>query len=234
MMFRSTDMPRVTSEYESLRTWEGVSHTELPHFASTDKTEGDLRAILPLLSREEDILDLGCGWGRMAIELTRRGYKVRGIDLSPNLIAFARQRAEEDRVCVRFDVGNRLDLPYDDRSFDKIVCLWGVFSHLLRVEEQVAAVDQMFRVMRPGGSGFVEVSNGELKRYRAIRREEGLGPDKRIIVYKYEDFRNTLYVHERSTLERVARRSRFRTYRVKFQNINRRRRLVLLLHRHNT
>ena len=225
-------MSRLASEHESLRTWEGVSHTELPHFASAEKTEGDLRAILPLLSREDDILDLGCGWGRITIELARRGYKVRGIDLSPNLIALARQRAKEDRVCVSFDVGSMLNLPYDDRSFDRIVCLWGVFSHLLTVKEQVAAVDQIFRVMRPGGSGFVEVSNGELRRYRAIRRDEGFGPDKRVIIYRYGDFRNTLYVHERSTLERVARKSRFSAYRVKFQNINHRRRLVLLLHRH--
>jgi len=48
------------------------------------------------------ILDVGCGTGRHAIELAKRGYSVVGIDLSESMLAHARKKAEAEKVSVLF------------------------------------------------------------------------------------------------------------------------------------
>ncbi len=53
-----------------------------------------------------DLLDAGCGTGRYAAELARRGYVVQGIDLSAELIEVARRSCKEARVSVSFAVGD--------------------------------------------------------------------------------------------------------------------------------
>jgi len=58
-----------------------------------------------------DVLDAGCGTGRYAIELARRGYVLEGIDLSPELIEVATRAAGDSTGRVSFAVGNITDLP---------------------------------------------------------------------------------------------------------------------------
>ena len=64
-------------------------------FAFTDKANADLGAKLPLLSNQDlIILDLGCGWGRITLELAKRHFLFTGVDLSPNFIEYARSMAK--------------------------------------------------------------------------------------------------------------------------------------------
>jgi ubiquinone/menaquinone biosynthesis C-methylase UbiE len=123
-------MRSLDSERESLKTWEAVPYTELPSFASEEKTNADLGAILPLLSNEDLVLDLGCGWGRITLELAKKHFRVTGVDLSPNLIEYARSMAKTKEIDCEFEVASMLDLPYSDHTFDKVLCLWGVFYEI--------------------------------------------------------------------------------------------------------
>lgn len=58
-----------------------------------------------------EILDAGCGTGRYAIELARRGYVVRGIDRSPDLIEVAKGASGGSTGDVSFEVGDLAELP---------------------------------------------------------------------------------------------------------------------------
>jgi 2-polyprenyl-3-methyl-5-hydroxy-6-metoxy-1,4-benzoquinol methylase len=58
------------------------------------------------------VLDVGCGTGRHAIELARRGYTVTGIDLSPSLLARAREKAAQAGMSVTFVHHDARALPY--------------------------------------------------------------------------------------------------------------------------
>ncbi len=68
------------------------------------------------------ILDVGCGTGRHAIELTRRGYKVTGIDLSESQLARAREKAASLKLQIDFRCHDARNLPFE-KEFDVAIML---------------------------------------------------------------------------------------------------------------
>ena len=72
---------------------------------------------------ERDILDVGTGTGRAALLFARGGAYVTAVDASEEMLTIARQRAQEQRVKVRFQVGDVHALRFPDRGFDVVVCL---------------------------------------------------------------------------------------------------------------
>jgi SAM-dependent methyltransferase len=77
-------------------------------------------------NKAKSILDIGCGTGRHAIELARRGYSVTGIDLSASQLERARQKAQEADVSVNFARLNACSLPFkDDFDFAVMLCEGG-------------------------------------------------------------------------------------------------------------
>lgn len=97
-------------------------------------------------------LDIGGGPGRYSIALAKHGYRMTLLDLSPNLLAFARMKAAEMGVELAGVMqGTALDLaPLPDSSFDAVL-LMGPLYHLLKAEEREQSVREAFRVLRPGG-----------------------------------------------------------------------------------
>lgn len=73
---------------------------------------------------------------------------VTGIDLSPAMLAIARQRAQELRRDVDLREGNAERLPFPDASFDTVVCALSLCS----IPDPAAAIAEMARVLVPGGT----------------------------------------------------------------------------------
>ena len=73
--------------------------------------------------RDRTVLDVGTGTGRGAIALARRGAIVTGVDASAEMLEVARKRAAEAGVSVTFSREDAHRLPFDDRSFDAVLCL---------------------------------------------------------------------------------------------------------------
>jgi ubiquinone/menaquinone biosynthesis C-methylase UbiE len=106
--------------------------------------------LLNHLASGQDLLDVGCGPGTITTDLALRVAPGRtvGIDLSPDVIATARQIQEtSESGNVVFDVGNVYDLNYANASFD-VVYAHQVLQHLV---DPVAALGEMKRVLRVGG-----------------------------------------------------------------------------------
>jgi 2-polyprenyl-3-methyl-5-hydroxy-6-metoxy-1,4-benzoquinol methylase len=68
------------------------------------------------------ILDVGCGTGRHSIELTRRGYKITGIDLSESMLQIARAKAESDNLDIVFLRHDARNLPFN-KDFNAAIML---------------------------------------------------------------------------------------------------------------
>lgn len=102
------------------------------------------------------VLDAGCGYGRVAVPLAAAGFEVIGIDLNPGLLRAAQTWADEAGVRACWVAASMTEIPLDDDVADVAVCLWSTFNELLDRSEQIAAVREMCRVVRPGGRLLIE------------------------------------------------------------------------------
>jgi len=79
-------------------------------------------------SEVKTILDLGCGTGGHALILSRRGYRVTGIDRAEDMLAIAKKRASDENLAVEFikdDITN-IDL---QQKFDAVVAMFAVMGY---------------------------------------------------------------------------------------------------------
>lgn len=101
------------------------------------------------------VLDAGCGTGRYALELARRGYYVCALDRSPELIAVARNRALSACVHQEFVIADLLAVTFT-RLFDAILSR-GVLNDLVEESDRVAIFQQFGAWLRPGGIAIFDV-----------------------------------------------------------------------------
>jgi ubiquinone/menaquinone biosynthesis C-methylase UbiE len=99
--------------------------------------------------RGKDVLEVGCGTGLLLRRIARFAASARGIDLSPGMLAQARERG--------LDVleGSATRLPFPDASFD-VACSFKVLAHVQQID---VALAEMARVVRPGGYVLAELYN---------------------------------------------------------------------------
>jgi SAM-dependent methyltransferase len=95
----------------------------------------------------EKVLDAATGTGAVAILAAERGADVVGMDLAPVLVETAKQRAAEEGVTVRFEVGDAEAMPYGDATFDVLMSTCGVMF----APDHAAVARELARVTRPGG-----------------------------------------------------------------------------------
>lgn len=106
---------------------------------------GEARTVDAMLPRGARILDAGCGAGRLAAELARRGHQVTGVDLDPVLVAAAREYPE---LTVHEADLATLDLPGE--RFDAVVAAGNVMIFVARgTERQV--LERLAAHLVPGG-----------------------------------------------------------------------------------
>jgi cyclopropane fatty-acyl-phospholipid synthase-like methyltransferase len=100
------------------------------------------------------VLDVGCGPGRHALALARRGAKVVGVDIAATFIDLATQAAASEQLDVRFEVADARQLNFDGQ-FDAVVSLCqGGFGLVGRTQDGCAdgsVLHRMAAALKPGG-----------------------------------------------------------------------------------
>jgi ubiquinone/menaquinone biosynthesis C-methylase UbiE len=99
------------------------------------------------------VLEVAPGPGYLAIEIARIGrFLVTGLDISQTFVEIAAEHARQAGVSVDFRHGDVAAMPFEPQSFDVIVCQ-AAFKNFRR---PVTAIDEMFRVLRPGGTAVIQ------------------------------------------------------------------------------
>ncbi|HEY8561572.1 MAG TPA: class I SAM-dependent methyltransferase [Pyrinomonadaceae bacterium] len=94
------------------------------------------------------VLDVACGSGNQSIPAARAGAAVTGVDIAPNLLAQAEERARGAGLKIKFDEYDAENLPYRNGEFDVVMSMFGAM--FAPRPELVAA--ELVRVCRPGGA----------------------------------------------------------------------------------
>jgi ubiquinone/menaquinone biosynthesis C-methylase UbiE len=118
----------------------------------TRRHETLARELAERVPRGAAILEVAPGPGYLSIALAGSGdHTVTGLDISSTFVEIARANAAEAGAQVEFRHGNASAMPFEDESFDFIVCC-AAFKNFA---EPVAAIEEMHRVLRPGGEALI-------------------------------------------------------------------------------
>ena len=104
-----------------------------------------------------EVLDVPCGFGRIANRLAARGCRVTGLDASPLFLARARQDAAALGVAVEYVAGDMRALPWAGR-FDRLVCWFTSFGYFDDATDR-RVLAGFRRALRPGGRLVLDHAN---------------------------------------------------------------------------
>lgn len=97
------------------------------------------------------VLEIGCGIGMDAWQMARHGLVVTGVDLTEVAVRTARERFSGAGVPGDFLNADALHLPFADGAFDYVFS-FGVLHH---AQDTAAAIDEVYRLLRPGGEARI-------------------------------------------------------------------------------
>ncbi len=105
------------------------------------------------------VLELGCGTGRVALPLARKGVTVVGIDRSDAMLARARTRVRRARLQNRLQLirGDIRHLPFPDRSFPLVMAPYGILQSLLVERDLTRTLAAVQRVLKRNGTFGLEL-----------------------------------------------------------------------------
>jgi ubiquinone/menaquinone biosynthesis C-methylase UbiE len=136
-------------------------------YARQRGTESQLRLVreqatelIEGLPSAAEILEVAPGPGYLAVEMARHGYAVTGLDISRTMVEIATEHARRAGVPVAFQHGDATRMPFESRRFDLVVCQ-AAFKNFL---DPVRALDEMHRVLRPGGTAVIQDLNRDASR----------------------------------------------------------------------
>lgn len=134
-----------------IATFKEAQRKGWAHFAPLEAVTTPAAAMLVKFAgvrAGQNLLDVGCGTGVVAVTASRLGARVSGFDLTPELLARAKENSQMAEVEIDWREGDVEELPFDDAAFDVVL---SQFGHMFAPRPDVA-VAEMLRVLKPGGT----------------------------------------------------------------------------------
>jgi ubiquinone/menaquinone biosynthesis C-methylase UbiE len=121
------------------------------------------------------VLEVAPGPGYFSIELAKLGsYSITGLDISRTFVEIADKKATEAGVHVDFRQGNASSMPFADDTFDFLLCR-AAFKNF---GQPVRALQEMCRVLKPGGRGLVIDLRGDASPESMNQAVDAMGLNK--------------------------------------------------------
>lgn len=132
----------------------------------------------------QHVLDLGCGNGRIADLTDEIKLRYTGMDISEEMITIARQLRPQHQ----FSVGSILDTGFADNSFDHVLMI-ASFHHIPSEDLRLKALDEVKRILKPGG--LILMTNWNLHQWRYLRQRLHTNAEK-LLGHHQRDFNDLL------------------------------------------
>ena len=157
------------------------------------------------LAREVDgpVLEVGCGTGRIYLELLRAGVDADGIDVSGEMLEVLERRAAEEGLSPRVRQADVVDFE-PDRSYELVIVPFRTFLHVLSLADQQATLRTLRAALEPGGRLVLNVFAPDLD-VIADRYGE---PTTETVEHDGGEFRVTSVTDLEDDLEWIARERR--------------------------
>ena len=128
---------------------------------------GDVEFYVSEAARTDgELLELGCGTGRILIPLAEAGNQITGLDVTPAMLTICREKVErlsdEVRARVKLIEGNMCDFDLG-KTFALIICPYRAFLHNLTLDDQLATLACVRRHLAPAGRFVMNVFDPKLE-----------------------------------------------------------------------
>jgi 2-polyprenyl-3-methyl-5-hydroxy-6-metoxy-1,4-benzoquinol methylase len=120
-------------------------------------------------NRQCRILDIGCGTGRHSIELTKRGYKITGIDLSESMLKRAKEKAGEQKLLIDFQKHDARNLPFSEEFDLALMICEGAFPLMETDEMNYQILQNASKALKKSGKLIFTTLNGLFPLFHSVK-----------------------------------------------------------------
>ena len=153
--------------------------------------------------QEGRLLNIGCAHGPDLLPF-KQGFDLYGVDFSPEMLKFARKYSQKFNFTVSLSLADVGYLPYPDETFDWAISV-ATYHHIKGKEERRTALNELRRVLKPGGEAFITVWNRWQPRFQFSHREVAVPWRKRgKTLYRY------YYLFSYPELEKLVKQAGFK------------------------
>ena len=149
------------------------------------------------------LLNLGCAHGP-DFPPFKENFELYGVDFSAEMIKLAGKYAHKFNLTVKLKVADIRELPYHDENFDWAIAI-ATYHHIKGETARLAALEELKRVLKPGGEAFITVWNHWQPRFWFKTREAYI-PWRQ----KEETLHRYYYLFSYSRLEKLVKQAGFR------------------------
>ena len=152
--------------------------------------------------RQGKLLNIGCAHGPDFLPF-KRGFELYGVDIATGMLKFARNYSRKFNFPVNLTAADACHLPYPDETFDWAISV-ATYHHINSEEARLKSLQELKRLLKPGGEAFITVWNRWQPRFWFRRREtEVPWRTKGKIIYR------SYYLFSYSELEKLVKKAGF-------------------------
>jgi SAM-dependent methyltransferase len=128
-------------------------------FTTPEQTSREIAFIRQSLAppKDAELLDIGCGYGRHALELAQLGFRLTGLDLSLPMLIRAADHAQRRGLTVNFVHADMREMTFNSQ-FDGAYCMLSSFGYFDE-ETNLRVATAIYRALKPGGKLLLDIIN---------------------------------------------------------------------------
>lgn len=190
-----------------------------------EQTNLEINYLKKILKKDDKILDLACGYGRISLILAKKGYNISGLDITPSFIKKAQKDSKESNLKINYKIGNILKLPYKNNSFNIVLCLWSAFNEIIKENQQIISINEILRVLKKNGQAIIDMP---LPFDKNIPTSDSRTIKKNVIQGVIEGIESMpLYNHTPESLKFLLKKTNVKNFKILIDNYGGRERLIL-------